>query len=66
MVDGDGYFNTVSDRVRIGDTIYVVVVTNLNLSNEAISTYGPHLVSANAAGVVDVNDVTIFVVTDTD
>ena len=42
------------------------MVTNLNLSNEATATYGRHLVNANASGVVDVTDVTVGVVTDTD
>jgi len=66
VVDTVGYFDNASDRLRIGDIIYVVVVTNLNLSNEATSTYGTHLVNANASGVVDVSDVTVNVVTDTD
>ncbi len=66
VVDTSGYFNTASDRLKIGDLIDVVVVTNLGLSNEAVSTYGRHIVLSNAANVVDVSDVTVGTVTDTD
>lgn len=65
-VDGAGYFNSVSDIVKIGDIIHVVVVTNLDAANEATSTYGTHLVNANASGVVDVSNVTVGTVTDSD
>ena len=66
-VDTVSYFDTVSGLVRVGDWITVVVVTNLNLSNEAVSTYGHHIVNAvSAAGVVDVSDVTVLIVADAD
>ena len=65
-VDGAGYFNLISDILSIGDIIQVVVVTNLGASNEATSTYGTHLVNANASGVVDVSNVTVGTVTDSD
>ena len=66
-VDGDGYLDEVHGLVRVGDHITVVVVTNLNLSNEAVATYGQHIVlSVSAAGVVDLSDVTVLVVADAD
>ena len=65
-VDTAAYFNNASSLLTIGDIIHVVVVTNLGASNEAVSTYGTHIVLSNAAGVVDVGDVTVNVVTDTD
>lgn len=67
VIDTVSYFDAVSGLVRVGDIIQVVVVTNLNLSNEATATYGWHLVnSVVVAGIVDISDVTIGVVTDTD
>ena len=65
-VDSSGYFNNASDRLKVGDLIDVVVVTNLDASNEAVATYGRHIVLSNASGVVDVSNVTVGVVTDTD
>lgn len=65
-VDSSGYFNDMSTVLTIGDIIDVVVVTNLGASNEAVSTYGTHIVNANASGVVDVSNVTAGTVTDTD
>jgi len=65
-VDAAGYFNDVSKELSIGDIINVVVVTNLDASNEAASTYGTHLVNANSGGVVDVTNVTAGTVTDSD
>ncbi len=67
VVDTVGYFDAVSGLVRVGDLIDVVVVSNLNLSTEAAGTYGRHQVdTVTAAGVVDVTDVTVGTVTDTD
>ena len=65
-VDTAAYFNDASTLLKVGDIIYVVVVTNLDASNEAVATYGTHIVLSNAAGVVDVSDVTVNVVTDSD
>ena len=65
-VDTAAYFNDVSDIVSIGDLIDVVVVTDLDVAAEAVATYGRHIVLSNAAGVVDVGDVTVGTVTDTD
>ena len=52
--------------LKVTDVINVVVVTNIDADNEAVATYGPHIVKSIAAGVVDVSDVTVGVVTDTD
>lgn len=65
-VDGAGYFNTVRDMLSIGDLIYVAVVTNLNASNEALSTAGFHVVKDKSTTAIDVTDVTVLTVTDTD
>lgn len=65
-VDSASYFDGVADLLKVGDLIDVVVVTNLGERNEAVSTYGRHIVNANASGVVDVSDVTVGTVTDTD
>lgn len=65
-VDTSGYFNEVSGMLEPGDIIDVVVVAALGASPEVVSTYGKHVVLSNAAGVVDVSDVTVGSVTDTD
>ena len=65
-VDTAGYFNNASTLLAIGDILWVVVVTNLGASNEAVATYGHHIVLSNASGVVDCSDVTVGVMTDTD
>ena len=44
----------------------MVVVTGTVDVPTGVSTYGPHIVLSNAAGVVDVSNVTVGVVTDTD
>lgn len=65
-VDSAGYFNGVADLLQLGDLLDVVVVTNIGESNEAVSTYGRHIVNANDGTTVDVSDVTAGTVTDTD
>lgn len=65
-VDSAGYMNPAAGLLAQSDLIDVVVVTNLGLSNEAPATYGRHLVLSNAAGVVDLSNVTVGVVTNTD
>lgn len=65
-VDGAGYFNEISDLLAIGDIINVVVVTNRGASNEAVATFGQHIVLSNASGVVDTSNVTAGTVTDSD
>jgi hypothetical protein len=62
-VDTSGYFNEVNALLNVGDMIHVVVVNGSGVPQ----TYGPHLVlTISAAGVVDVTNVTVGVVTNTD
>jgi hypothetical protein len=49
-VDTAGYFNDASDLVSIGDLIYAIT------SSGGTPSYDSYHVSANAAGVVDVNN----------
>jgi len=65
-VDTSGYFNEVSSLLEPGDIIDVVVVATLGAVPEVVSTYGSHVVLSNTAGVVDVSNVTVGVVTNTD
>lgn len=66
-VDSAGYFNAAAGLLQITDLIDVVVVTDIDVAAEAVATYGRHIVNAvSAAGVVDVSDVTVGTVTDTD
>jgi len=51
-VDSAGYFNAASTMLRVGD----IVVANLDTAGTMKA--GLFLVSANAGGVVDVNDLT--------
>jgi hypothetical protein len=66
-VDTAGYFNAgvafqgVYNLLNIGDMIDVVVV-----SAGALSTYGRHIVVNKASGQVDVTNVTVGTVTDSD
>lgn len=66
-VDTAGYFNNTDDSLNlaVGDLIDVVVWATA-IRSGTISTYGKHIVNAVAAGVVDVSDVTVGTVTDTD
>lgn len=65
-VDTAGYFNDAAKLLKVTDLIDVVVVTNIGLSTEAVATYGRHIVNSNVAGVVDVSNVTVGTVTDSD
>ena len=65
-VDAAGYFNSASKLLSIGDIIDVVVWATAIGTGGTISTYGPHIVNANASGVVDVSNVTTGTVTDSD
>lgn len=65
-IDSANYFDTIRNLLRIGDLIYVVVVTNLGLSTEALSTAGFHVVKDKSTTHVDVTDVTVLTMTDTD
>ncbi len=67
-VDSSGYFNNDDDsqNLAVGDLIDVVVWATA-IRSGTVSTYGRHVVlSVSAAGVVDVSDVTVGTVTDTD
>ena len=58
-VDTAGYFNSAADMIRVGD----IVLANTETGGAAKA--GLLLVSANAGGVVDVNDMTQIGATDT-
>jgi hypothetical protein len=59
-VNTAGYFNALSDVLKVGDLIYCVTSTGTT----AVATL--NYVLSNAAGVVDVNDGTVLANTDTD
>lgn len=59
-VDSAGYFNTAADMVRIGDMVMA------NTDTDGTPSSGFYLVNANAAGVVDVADMTAVGAADTD
>jgi len=60
-VDASGYFNTLSDTLKVGDMIIV------HGSTGGTRTVTMHIVVSNASGVVDVSDGTVIgVVTDSD
>ena len=67
-VDGAGYFNLASGLLKVTDILDVVVVTNIDASNEAVATYGRHIVNSVVIepAAVDTSDVTVGVVTDSD
>jgi len=52
VADTVGYFNAAADMVRIGDMVMA------NTDTDGAPTSGILLVTANAAGVVDVADMT--------
>ncbi len=59
-VDTAGYFNDATDIVRVGD----MILTNVDTDGTPAS--GIFLINANAAGVVDVADMTTVGGSDTD
>lgn len=61
-----GYFNEVRQLLNIGDLIYVLVVTNLGASNEALSAAQLCIVKDLSATAVDITDGTAISATDTD
>ena len=61
-VDTSGYFNEVRMLLEVGDIIQVVVVNGSGV----VQTYGPHIVMTKTATTVDVSNVTVGVVTNTD
>ena len=60
VVDGEGYFNSVSDDVSVGDVIISVTSTGGTLASSI------HTVASNASGVVDVTNGTSIAQTDSD
>lgn len=60
VVDGAGYFNSVSDDVTVGDLIYSYASTG------GTATATLHVVLSNASGVVDCSDGTAIAVSDSD
>lgn len=63
-VDNVDYFNSAWQHLRKTDIIFVVVVTNLDASNEAVADAGMFVVNDVTKNDVDVSDVTDIVVTD--
>jgi len=59
-VDTTGYFNGASDMLRVGDIVVA------NVETDGVPASGFYLVNANAAGVVDVADMTAVGAADTD
>lgn len=66
VVDTAGYFAAARQLLKVGDIIWRVTVTNLGLSNEAVATYGSHIVLTVSSTTVDVSDTTVGTVTNTD
>jgi hypothetical protein len=61
-VDTSGYFNDVRALLEVGDIIDVVVIN----SSGAVQTYGSHIVLTKTATAVDVSNVTVGTVANTD
>jgi len=59
-VDTNGYFNTASDMVRVGDIIIA------NADTDGTAKAGLFWINANSAGVVDAADMTQIGSADTD
>lgn len=66
-VDTAAYFSTdeAIAMLKVGDIIDVVVWATA-VRTGTISTYGRHIVLSNSGTAVDVSDVTVGTVTDTD
>lgn len=65
-VDTAAYFTgDAVNMLRVGDLVDVVVWATA-VRTGTISTYGRHIVNANDGTTVDVSNVTVGVVTDTD
>ncbi|NTU49558.1 MAG: hypothetical protein HGA87_01445 [Desulfobulbaceae bacterium] len=65
-VDESAYFNSIASLLSVGDIIHVVVWSTAIGTGGTISTYGTHIVNSIASGVVDVSNVTVGTVTDSD
>ncbi|HBT43263.1 MAG TPA: hypothetical protein DIW51_17750 [Rhodospirillaceae bacterium] len=60
VVDSAGYFNDAAHMLRTGDILVA------NVDTDGTPGAGLFLVSANAGGIVDVDDLTVVGGTDTD
>ena len=65
VVDTSTYF-PVGYGLKVGDWVLRTTVTNLGLSNEALSSAGLHVVVTSSATVVDVTDTLALTVTNLD
>jgi len=59
-VDTEGYFNSASSQLRVGDRIMASADT------DGTAAYGDFVVLSNSGGVVDVGDMNAVGTTDTD
>lgn len=65
-VDGAAYFTgDAVNMLKVGDIIDVIVWSTA-VRTGTISTYGRHIVNSSTGSAVDVSDVTVGVVTDSD
>lgn len=64
-VDSAGYFNDAVDILPIGSVILLISVDSLSAPT-AVNAAGHLFVNANDGSIVDVVNLTAFVVTDTD
>lgn len=62
VVDTAGYFNAIRTLLEVGDLIDVVVVNGAGV----LQTYGRHAVITRSATAVDVTNVTVGLMTNTD
>jgi len=60
VIDGEGYFNSAADVLKVGDLIYV------HASTGGTRTYSLHPVVSNTGTVVDIGDGTAISATDSD
>lgn len=60
VIDGAGYFNSMSNEMNIGDMIFAATATG------GTPIYGIFVVNSNTGGVVDVANMVSFSGTDSD
>lgn len=64
VVDAVGYFASIRTLLSIGDIIFVIVVTNLGASNEALADASIVVVKDKTTATVDTTDETALTITD--
>lgn len=64
VIDNADYFLSAITRLKIGDIIDVIVVTNIDASNEALADAASVVVNANDGTTIDTTDVTDYITTD--